>query len=105
MDSCEDMTIAIDLLLSRPSVSTHMIAKAVRITPRGVLTHQTDIAPHPRGAIGRVNQAEFIRLQSHRCIQRRCEMAGLGRKAPVGSCLLFQKTQKLRMSVSKHFRL
>ncbi|MEI5680691.1 RHE_PE00001 family protein [Mesorhizobium sp. CCNWLW179-1] len=35
--STSSLPIAIDLLLSRPIVSAHMIAKAARITPRGAL--------------------------------------------------------------------
>ena len=35
--STSNLPIAIDLLLSRPIVSAHMVAKAARITPRGAL--------------------------------------------------------------------
>lgn len=35
--STSSLPVAIDLLLSRPIVSAHMVAKAAKITPRGAL--------------------------------------------------------------------
>jgi HTH DNA binding domain. len=35
--STSSLPVAIDLLLSRPIVSAHMVAKSARITPRGAL--------------------------------------------------------------------
>ena len=35
--STSSLPVAIDLLLSRPIVSAHMIAKAAKVTPRGAL--------------------------------------------------------------------
>ncbi|MCA8896655.1 MAG: hypothetical protein KDA48_15465, partial [Amphiplicatus sp.] len=35
--STSSLPVAIELLLSRPIVSAHMVAKAARITPRGAL--------------------------------------------------------------------
>lgn len=41
--STSSLPIAIDLLLSRPIVSAHMVAKAARITPRGALNLVGDL--------------------------------------------------------------
>ncbi|MGE6744025.1 helix-turn-helix domain-containing protein [Allorhizobium pseudoryzae] len=42
--STSSLPAAVDLLLSRPIVSAQMVAKAVRITPRGALNLVTNSA-------------------------------------------------------------
>lgn len=47
------LPVAIDLLLSRPIVSTHMVAKAARITPRGALNLVSELGVREMTGRGR----------------------------------------------------
>jgi hypothetical protein len=51
--STSSLPIAIELLLSRPIVSAHMVAKAARITPRGALNLVSELGVREMTGRGR----------------------------------------------------
>ena len=51
--STSSLPVAIDLLLSRPIVSAHMVAKAAKITPRGALNLVSELGVREMTGRGR----------------------------------------------------